>query len=220
MSKQFLTVAGLACDLIGAFLLAIPMLVGVENAVSSILRARERLLRLQQYLSIKREIVVGFPDNRELRKEYEGKAIIFHPGRPQYLIISIVIFAILAWYFIERNFGYIVPKFATFHGNLEYFGIWRYLFYSVAGLILVGVLLYACVFGLLLLHVFFGPFLIGAAVGAVLIIVYVVTFIFFTAPAKFLSWFVNRNEERKLGWLGFFLLIFGFIFQACINFMG
>jgi len=93
-------------------------------------------------------------------------------------------------------------------------------FYSVAALILAGVLLYAFVFGLLLFHVFFGPFLIGAAVGAVLIIVYVVTFIFFTVPAKFLSWFVNRNEERKLGWLGFFLLIFGFIFQACINFMG
>jgi hypothetical protein len=218
-TKQFLAVAGLACDLSGAFLLAIPTLVGVENAVGSILRARERLLRLQQYLSLKRGIIVGFPDSRDLRKEDEGQAIIFHPARPQYLIAALVIFAMLAWYFMERNFGYIVQESAIVHGNLEYFGIWRYLFYSVAGLILVVVLLYAFALGLMLFLTFFWPFLMGAVVGAALIIVRLVTFIFFTIPAKFLSWFANKNQERKLGWIGFFLLILGFIFQGCINFM-
>jgi len=43
-----------------------------------------------------------------------------------------------------------------------------------------------------------------------------VTFIFFTVPSKLLGWFVNTNQERKLGWLGFLLLFLGSVFQVFV----
>ena len=61
-------------------------------------------------------------------------------------------------------------------------------------------------------QLFFGAVLFGLG----FIIVFLVTFIFFTIPATLLCWFVHTNQERKLGWLGFGLTILGFIFHWAV----
>ena len=145
-TKQFLEVANLVCGLTGTFLLAIPMLFGVENAVCWLLHGRERLLQLQRYLTPKKELILGtYPDHRDLKKEEAGIAFNLVP--------------------------------------YEFF-----------------------------FHLFFWTALLSVAVVAVML----VTFIFFTVPSKLLGWFVNTNQERKLGWLDFLLLFLGSVFQVFV----
>jgi hypothetical protein len=102
----------IACILVGTFLLAIPILIGVENAVRWLLHWRERLFRLQRYLTLaEKEVIFGTPDIRDLKQEYEGKAVIFHPFRPQYLLTSMILFGLLVWHVINRNSNFIKGHF-------------------------------------------------------------------------------------------------------------
>jgi len=104
-TKQLSEIANLVCILAGTFLLAIPTLVGVENAVRWLQRWRERSFWVQRYLNLAdKELIFGTPDSRDLKKEDEGKAWIVHPFRPHYLIGSIILFGFLVWY-SGINFG-------------------------------------------------------------------------------------------------------------------
>jgi len=59
MSTKQLEIATDVCILVGMFLLAIPSLFGVENTVRWLLRRRERLLRIQRYLTLgDKEVIV------------------------------------------------------------------------------------------------------------------------------------------------------------------
>jgi hypothetical protein len=223
MSTKQLEIATDVCILVGMFLLAIPSLFGVENTVRWLLRRRERLLRIQRYLTLAdKEVIVGTPDIRDLKKEDEGKAFIFYPWRPQYLIPSIALFGLLAWYVITRNSAFMMGYFEPIiewltiaHGTIfEYLGTWGYLLYPVIGILglfLIGVayvfLFIPFLIGFLLAQMFVGLVLFGAGFT----IVFLVTIVLFTVPAKLLGWFVNTNNERKLAWLGALLTILGFV---------
>jgi hypothetical protein len=186
MSTKQLEIATDVCILVGMFLLAIPSLFGVENTVRWLLRRRERLLRIQRYLTLAdKEVIVGTPDIRDLKKEDEGKAFIFYPWRPQYLIPSIALFGLLAWYVITRNSAFMMGYFEPIiewltiaHGTIvEYLGTWGYLLYPVIGIL--------------------GLFLIGVA--------YVFLFI------PFLNWLSARPDVRWVStvWCGVYNCVFG-----------
>lgn len=212
-TKQLSEIANLVCILAGTFLLAIPTLVGVENAVRWLQRWRERSFWVQRYLNLAdKELIFGTPDSRDLKKEDEGKAWIVHPFRPHYLIGSIVLFGFLVWY-RGINFGLVIGWLKTAHTTIfEYLGTWGYLTYPFIGAL--GVLLIALAYVPFVLSAMIVLLALSAALfGAGYIVVFLVTFIFLTVPAWFFGWFVNKNQERKLGWLGFLLIILGSIFQ-------
>jgi hypothetical protein len=213
MSTKQLEIASVVCGLVGTFLLTIQPLVGVENAVRWLLSGRERLFWLQQYLTPKKELILGpYPDHQDLKKEETGTAFNLVPYE---FMTSIVIFASLFLYFIQRNFGYIVEGLTR---NIEH-GIWGYLLYPFSippfwlgpellqGLVLVVGLIYGFALGLILFHLVFWTALLGAATVVVLL----VRLVFFTVPAKLLGWLINTNQERKLSWLGLLVAILGSI---------
>jgi hypothetical protein len=219
-TKQLLEIASLVCGLAGTFLLAIPMLFGVEHAVRWLLRWRERSFRVQRYLNLAdKELIFGTPDSRDLKKEDEGIAWIVHPFRPHYLIGSIILFGFLVWY-RGINFGSVIGWLKIAHTTIfEYLGTWGYLTYPLIGAL--GVLLIALAYVPFLLSAMIVLVALSAALfGAGYIVVFLVTFIFLTIPAWFFGWFVNTNQERKLGWFGFLLLFLGSIFQVFVVLFG
>ena len=117
---------------------------------------------------------------------------------------------------MARNFGRILDPLTTVHGNIEHLGIWRYFLHPFAGIfegiILIIVVAYGFAIGLYLFHLVFWTALLGVAIPILIF----VTFTFFEVPAKLLGRFVHRNQERKLGWLGFILLFLACIFQLFV----
>ena len=102
------------------------------------------------------------------------------------------------------------------HGTIfEYLGTWGYLLYPVIGAAL-GLLLIGGASGFLFILFLIG-FLLAQMLywfvlfGVGFTIVFLVTTVLFTVPAKLLGWFVNTNNERKLAWLGALLTILGFV---------
>jgi hypothetical protein len=204
----------IVCGLVGAFLLAIRTLIGVENTVRWLMRWRERSLRVQRYLNLAdKELIFGTPDSRDLKKEDEGKAWIVHPFRPHYLVGSIILFGFLVWY-RGINFGPVIGWLKTAHTTIfEHLGTWGYLTYPFIGAL--GVLLIALAYVPFLLSAMIVLLALSAALfGAGYIVVFLATFIFLTIPAWFFGWFVDTNQEKKLAWLGFFLLGLSYIFSA------
>ena len=94
--KEYLAIGGLSSDLIGAFLLAVPALLGVRTALGWVLRVRGRLRRHLHLLNLslshhrralkrKREIMFGWGGPSDLKKQAAGEQVDI---TPYYLIPS------------------------------------------------------------------------------------------------------------------------------------
>ena len=100
--KEYLAIGGLSSDLIGAFLLAVPALLGVRTALGWVLRVRGRLRRHLHLLNLslshhrralkrKREIMFGWGGPSDLKKQAAGEQVDITP----YYLIPSSLFVIL-----------------------------------------------------------------------------------------------------------------------------
>jgi hypothetical protein len=218
--KGYLAIAGLASDLVGAFLLAVPMLFGVRAALGWILRMRvglRRTLRLlihryESYpLKPGKEILFGWPDASDLKKQAAGQQINI---TPYYLIPSVLFVAVMAWLLREHIFWMLVAS----HQAIEQVSGWpRYLLHGITGLTQALFAIVVIVIASYTFWVFSTPLVVVALIS--LIGVYAFARFFFTIPARVLLWFSRGDREKKMGWLGFALLALGFVLQTYINFI-
>jgi hypothetical protein len=213
--KPVLAVGALVLDLTGAFLLAIPMLVGVENALRYFLRLRSR---------VKAQRRRGARQRAELRYKTSdvGKRWVFALGAVDlatdeeniapYMVLATAaaVLAFFFWQFLDQ----VVMPYQALAGVNSWV---KYPLYVLLGTFeltiaaLALMLLYVfCYFGLIIL-------LIGASVPIFGLIG--LTIAALSLPARLLHWIIKNDSEAKIGWIGFTLLVTASFVQAALNFM-
>ena len=182
--------------LAGAFLLALGVLIGVDNAENWLLRVRERVERWVGP-SLRKEILIGTStDPRDLEKERAGRLLNLVPYQG---VLSIIIFSFLVFYF----FGpYVIEQTRLIHGYIGQLGSYRYFLHPLAVILEALILVYAFAIGLAFFWIVFTvPFALGVfLIGLPLLFI-------LSMSIRTLRYFSGEKLERKLGWVGFSLLV-------------
>jgi hypothetical protein len=210
----------LLCDLGGAFLLAIPMLFGVDNSLRfllsarSRLRARSRLLarssRLRHFRHLTNFRWRGFVIGSDIKPgEINLNAFVL-------VLPGVALLALGYWH----HLGGLTSAITAPYRAIEVFTWWlRYPFW----LLILGLQIFLSIPLFLMTGLFlslaFGLALIAAA--TLLAGLLKVTAALIGIPACILYWVVRQKQERekKLGWVGFSLLVVAFFIQAKVNLM-
>jgi len=224
--KEYLAIGGLSSDLIGAFLLAVPALLGVRTALGWVLRVRGRLRRHLHLLNLslshhrralkrKREIMFGWGGPSDLKKQAAGEQVDI---TPYYLIPSSLFVILGAWYLLGEHIYWmlVAPHEAIVHVT----GWLRYFLHAMIGLaqaLVVIALIVALGIASYLFWAFSTPIIVAAFIAA--FITLRAAILIFSIPARVLRWVSRGKREKKMAWLGFAFLLIGYVLQACINFM-
>jgi hypothetical protein len=210
--KEYLAIGGLSSDLIGAFLLAVPALLGVRTALGWVLHVRGRLRRHLHFLNLslshrtralkrKREIMFGWPDPSDLKKQAEGEQVNITP----YYFVASSLFVILGvWYLLGEHIYWML---VTPHEAIVHVTGWlRYLLHVMIGLaqaLIVIALIAALGIASYLFWFFSTPIIVAVFIAAF------ITFggalraaiLVFSVPARVLRWVPGGSERKKwLGW--------------------
>src|SRR5262249_50073353 len=228
--KQYLAIGGLTSDLIGAFLLAVPALLGVRTALGWVLRVRGHLRRHLRLLNLslshhthalkqKREIMFGWGGPSDLKKQAAGEQVNI---TPYYLIPSSLFVILVAWYLLGEHIFWML---VTPHEAIVHITGWpRYFLHAMIGLaqaLVVIALIVALGIASYLFWAFSTPIIVTAFIAAFIVFggALRAAILVFSIPARVLRWVARGEREKKMAWLGFAFLLIGYVLQACINFM-
>jgi hypothetical protein len=217
-AKHTLAIAGLVFDLVGAFFLAVPMLFGVDDALRSLLRRRSRLRRLMRrairplsrHAARRLSWLENYPGGISIGTDVKPDEFNLNPF---VAVLAVILLALWCWY----HFDYVASAYTAPYKTIENF-IW-WIRYPLAALefggeffiSLAAIAMFTLGFLFLVTLLLFVPFMLTALAA-----------FFLSIPARILIWVLHgkeRQREKKIGQIGFGVLIFAFVIQAMVNLM-